>query len=315
MDVQRSRRQGKANFFIVIPLVAQDFYTNLRTVQLDLETKYKNNKAELRRAFTDLEQKGGFAPLHVTLLGVHMSGRWVDLMKEALAEFEKTKPSKQKKHYVEVDRFALPLTDSADSLESSESMKQSGEVSATRSFTLELRGLGSFMTKGSNIVMHAVLTPESEFHVKHLAKELRDFVFNYLEEKSKEPRDPSGREDFPGFWMDDPAPEEYLPHVTLLNSDPDNDHELRKAILAKSGGRIDIIKKGSKKLNKRGQVGKEHAQKEIYGEFGQQYDLFRDERKAYSKISFGQQFVDKLELQSLYECHHTLRLDVDHSKQ
>lgn len=51
MDVQRSNKRGKANYFIVIPITQANTKNNLREVQTHLENKYPSARAELRKVF------------------------------------------------------------------------------------------------------------------------------------------------------------------------------------------------------------------------------------------------------------------------
>ena len=70
-------------------------------------------------------------------------------------------------------------------------------------------------------------------------------------------------EDFPGLWMDDPLPRIYMPHVTLMNSDPDWDKRLRMRLLARSqhagtraGAGAGARRRGGKDNKKGGKGGK-----------------------------------------------------------
>ena len=53
MDVQRSNKRGKANYFVVIPVTHEDIKNNLREVHAHLEAKYPSARAELRRVCTN----------------------------------------------------------------------------------------------------------------------------------------------------------------------------------------------------------------------------------------------------------------------
>jgi 2'-5' RNA ligase len=85
MDVQRSKRKGKPNYWVVIPL-STEIAVNLKDVQKYLEDKYKSARSELRRAFTDLDSK----ELHITLFGIHANQARLQQVKAALSAFEQT---------------------------------------------------------------------------------------------------------------------------------------------------------------------------------------------------------------------------------
>lgn len=148
-------------------------------------------------------------------------------------------------------------------------------------------------------------------------------------------------EDFPGLWFDDPLPEIYIPHLTLLNSDPSWDKKLRDRLLERSNvnGKKDRDKKKNQKGKKGGKGGKgdrgrrgekwrnndeedswggererEDGEIEIEdreeedkwkvkeGEsFGHDYGLLRDVRNDYSKTIFGIEKVNFVELQSGFQ--------------
>lgn len=84
MDEQRSKRRGKANYWVVIPITSQQIRSNLKEVQQSLESKYKSARSELRKAFTDLDSA---AEVHVTLFGVHANSHRLEQVKQALCEF------------------------------------------------------------------------------------------------------------------------------------------------------------------------------------------------------------------------------------
>jgi len=105
-----------------------------------------------------------------------------------------------------------------------------------------------------------------------------------------------------GFWIDDPLPEIYIPHLTILKTDPKWDKKLRMTLndgKGKTGKRDKAGKRGAIKPKK------ESSSREP---FGWSFSLYREIRNEYSKISFGIQPVDHLELQSGFKCITSLTL-------
>jgi len=231
------------------------------------------------------------------------------------------------------------------------------------SFELELKGLGSWVTKSENIILYADFSKESQQQIKSLAKEMRDYLKSCIDKEEAEnpftdpldieveqkildpakPNSPSSNssedqsssnessesasesddsekapgsdsqssedDTYLGLWFDDPRPDCYMPHVTILNSDPRNDKKLRKMMIEK---KATTQRKGDKR-NKRGGVGKGGREKGVYEQkvvkqqqekepFGWNYSLLRDTRSEFSKITFGKQDVKYVELQRGYKC-------------
>ena len=67
MDVQRSKKKGRANYFVVIPIIAPAVRAALREVQTHLEQSYPTARSELRKGFTNMDS----AEVHVTLFAIH----------------------------------------------------------------------------------------------------------------------------------------------------------------------------------------------------------------------------------------------------
>lgn len=67
MDVQRSAKKGRANYFVVIPITSPTIRAALREVQTHLETTYPTARSELRKGFTDMAS----AEVHITLFAIH----------------------------------------------------------------------------------------------------------------------------------------------------------------------------------------------------------------------------------------------------
>lgn len=86
-------------------------------------------------------------------------------------------------------------------------------------------------------------------------------------------------------WMDDPTEDVFIPHLTLLNSEPE-DKNLRKAIYDKIGNSFDIR-----------------------DEFGRNRELFKEMKKEYSSVVFGKERVQNLELQSRFQVVETIDLN------
>jgi len=78
-------------------------------------------------------------------------------------------------------------------------------------------------------------------------------------------------------WIDDPTDDVFIPHLTLLNSEPE-DKNLRRAIFDKIGNSFDIR-----------------------DEFGRNRELFKEMKKEYSSVVFGKEWVQTLELQSHFK--------------
>ena len=55
MDVQRAKKKGRANYFVVAPIVAPNIRNGLREVQAHLEATYPTARSELRKGFTNLD--------------------------------------------------------------------------------------------------------------------------------------------------------------------------------------------------------------------------------------------------------------------
>jgi len=202
-----------------------------------------------------------------------------------------------------------------------------------RTFSLELKGLGSWKTTSNNIVLYADLSRESKEIVKTLAKEIRDAVVlylkeigwslpdddedleaneedNFLEEKGGEEEEEGEEENnTPIFWIDNPRDEVYIPHVTIFNSDPKYDMKLRKRIDGKRGGRKKV-KRGEKGGKGKGGKGKRYIQEEVEP-FGWSFNLLKDTRKYYSNYSFGKQVVKCVELQTHYKTVAVIKLSGD----
>eukprot|EP01124_Arcella_intermedia_P014061 TRINITY_DN20440_c0_g1_i1.p1 TRINITY_DN20440_c0_g1~~TRINITY_DN20440_c0_g1_i1.p1 ORF type:complete len:361 (+),score=114.33 TRINITY_DN20440_c0_g1_i1:44-1126(+) len=349
MDVQRAKRRGKPNLWVVVPIYSQTIKNNLKELQLTLEDRYKKARSELRKGFADVEGE-----MHITLFAMHSNKARMEQVKEALKS------------------YSLKL--------------QSDGVS--RNFELEIKGLGAWTTKSNCVCLYADLGKESTIKVKELAKELRDYVKNYLiahsegsdistllnpttpgetdpqpdlpkpntttpsdsasdsdcdipmnlnkgfpQAKQKEKKknrnydlppshsdtDPSGEEESEGdvqeeerddqfhselydsehseedlssatdgFWLDDPKSSIYVPHLTILHTDPKWDKILRTTLNDRRG-------RGGKKATKN------RAAPSDREPFGWNFSLFRDLRSEYSKMVFGREAVLQLELQHQFE--------------
>lgn len=118
------------------------------------------------------------------------------------------------------------------------------------------------------------------------------------------------------MWFDDPRPSIYVPHLTLLNTDPKWDSKLRKQILKRQATPV----RRTDKRNKRGK-GTDGSKREqdvdeleiedgdTRDPFGWNYHLFRDLRKEFAKISFGTQRICYFELQANYKCVQRVYID------
>jgi hypothetical protein len=325
--VQRAKRRGKPNLWVVVTIKDAYIKKNLLQVQTDLENRYKKHRSELRKGFTDLTSD----LVHITLFGMHANKARILQVQNALTNYQEL----IHKHNM------------------------------NGVFDIELKGLGSWTTQSGCVCLYADLTKESAVKIKTLAKEMRDFVNTSLvdnienihlielkksqlqtnqdepvlnneeddnstdddfdipknnnreihlnennpkenthiiyseesssdeEEEDPEEEDVKGEEDqITGFWIDDPKPEIYIPHVTLLKTDPKWDKKLRNT-----------LNDGKGKPGKREKTGKHGAVKvkEIKTTrepFGWSYSLYREIRSQYSTTTFGVQRVDRIELQS-----------------
>lgn len=141
MDVQRSKKKGRANYFIVIPISSPAIRSRLREVQTHLENTYPTARSELRKAFTNLDS----AEVHVTLIAIHANqARLQQVIRFA-------HPNQQIATRQPSD---VKLSNSA--LERYQSARQGDQ-----SFSVELKGLGSWTTKAGNIVLYADLSRDS----------------------------------------------------------------------------------------------------------------------------------------------------------
>lgn len=109
---------------------------------------------------------------------------------------------------------------------------------------------------------------------------------------------------YDGLWFDDPRPTIYVPHLTLLNSDPKWDSKLRKQVLKRQATPAKKWGKGRKSgpRNNRDGGDRDRDRKITKDQFGWDYNLFRDVRKEFSKVAFGTQLVIHFELQANYKC-------------
>jgi len=102
----------------------------------------------------------------------------------------------------------------------------------------------------------------------------------------------SNEDEISGFWIDDPKPDIYIPHLTLLKTDPKWDKKLRVTLndgRGKSGKRDKTGKRGALKTPK---------EVKSIEPFGWSFSLYRELRNEYAKISFGIQRVHHIELQT-----------------
>lgn len=66
MDLQRSRKKGRANYYVVAQISSPEIRKELRDIQLHLESTYPTVRAELRKGFSNLEND-----IHLTLFALH----------------------------------------------------------------------------------------------------------------------------------------------------------------------------------------------------------------------------------------------------
>jgi hypothetical protein len=66
MDVQRSRKKGRANYYVVVQVSSSEILKGLREVQMHLESSYPTVRSELRKGFTNLD-----TDIHLTLFALH----------------------------------------------------------------------------------------------------------------------------------------------------------------------------------------------------------------------------------------------------
>jgi len=331
MDLQRSKKKGKPNYFVVIPITQPTILSNLQMVLDDLERRYSSSRSDLRKACVDLNSN----KLHITLFGMHGNKQRIQQVRRALKRYEEHKNNCSENN---------------------------------GGFEIEIKGLGSWQTKKGNIILFGDITQNGKERIKQLAKEIRDFVVCAIDDEEREnvedeedftgeerdeedaqlvenieekenqenqdkedfdedqgekeeneeeeenenegsengglegdfPGTPNSdlggnevvdeedyQEDFSGLWLDDPRPDIYLPHLTLMSSDPKWDKKLRTQIYEKDG------------ISKKSKRGGYESKRE---NFGQSYALLRDVRNVFSKMTFGVQKVEHVELQSMYEC-------------
>jgi len=331
MDVQRAKRRGKPNLWVVVPIFDSALIKNLLLVQTDLENRYKKHRSELRKGFTDLSSN----LVHITLFGIHANRARILQVQNALSTYQEL----IHKHNI------------------------------NGVFDIDIKGLGSWTTKSGCVCLYADLSKESALKIKTLAKEMRDFVKNFVvdnnitenieiidlknlqpqtnqdnsgvltkerdhnysssdeddldipknnnreihhnnnndnpqectdiiysesssDQEDDDEEEDSNEEGTNDFWIDDPKPEIYVPHLTLLKTDPKWDKKLRNTLNDGKG------KPGKReKTGKRGAI---KAPKEVKSTepFGWNYSLYREIRNEYSKITFGVQRVDHIELQT-----------------
>lgn len=130
------------------------------------------------------------------------------------------------------------------------------------------------------------------------------------------------------MWFDDPRPSIYVPHLTILNTDPKWDAKLRKQILKRQATPVRRTEKRNKRGGKGGKGNKggrskrgENERDESHSDqsddeqeiqkdpFGWDYNLFRDTRREFAKFSFGVQPVQFFELQANYKCVQRVNID------
>ena len=85
MDVQRSTRIGRPNYWVVIPIVNKEIKSNLREVQDYLIERNKTFKSELNASLVDLDSND----LHITLFGIHANEELLAKVKESFYKYRK----------------------------------------------------------------------------------------------------------------------------------------------------------------------------------------------------------------------------------
>jgi len=99
-----------------------------------------------------------------------------------------------------------------------------------------------------------------------------------------------------GFWLDDPRPDIYVPHLTILKTDPKWDKKLRMNLngrRGRGGGKPKKRKGGREGDGGRGGGGRGDPKEP----FGWSFSLLRDIRIEFSKMEFGVQHIGHVELQ------------------
>jgi len=125
------------------------------------------------------------------------------------------------------------------------------------------------------------------------------------EDENKEDKDEDNEDDdsedsdkkIRGFWIDDPKPSIYIPHLTLLKTDPKWDKKLRTTL---NDGKGKSTKR--EKAGKHGAIKPKREEAKTREPFGWSFSLYREIRNEYSKIIFGVQLVENLEMQSGWQC-------------
>lgn len=213
----------------------------IRSEEIIAEIKAVKDALEQRYKTCRSELRKGFSEseLHITLLAFHASQQKALRVEECLRRWERI---------IQEENLEL-------------------------GFDLMIKGLGAWYTKKENIILYADLSQDSAQYVKNLAKEIHDFLESEL--KSLDLEDESKDEGMDNFWMDNPIPDVYVPHVTLMNLDQKWDHKLRQLILDLDGT-----------------TGRKYGESN-----GWDYHLLRDIRRQFAKTSFGTTRVQFLEFQ------------------
>jgi uncharacterized FlaG/YvyC family protein len=85
MDVQRSTKIGRPNYWVVIPITNKEIKSNLKEAQDHLKERNKTFKTELNHSLVDLDSND----LHITLFGIHANEERLQQVKESLQKFRK----------------------------------------------------------------------------------------------------------------------------------------------------------------------------------------------------------------------------------
>ncbi len=169
------------------------------------------------------------------------------------------------------------------------------------SFVLSLRGLGSWTTAGGKHVLFAEVD-EGDDECIDLACKLSQ----HLRQVCGANEDGSFAEGT--AWIDVVQPEMFQTHVSLATVDPAEESGIVRAMQAKSGT-AKQTDKTKRKLSAREKAKKEGRremvmelkQQEQVETFGRQHALFRHERRAFRKITFGVVPVDCVHLESCFQ--------------
>jgi 2'-5' RNA ligase len=166
-------------------------------------------------------------------------------------------------------------------------------------FELSLRGLGSWTTAGGKHVLFAEVEEGDE------CAEFARALSQNVRESCK--ADEEGCFAERTAWVDVVQPETFQAHVSLATVDPAEETAIAKAMQAKSG----TAKQGDKpkrKLSARDKAKEgrreqimEMRQQEQKETFGREHALFRHERRAFRKITFGVVPVECVHLESCFQ--------------